>query len=89
MKKEIHPENYRMVIFHDVQTKDDFLVGSTIPATLTAKWSDGKEYPMVHVEVSSKSHPFYTGDQKLNDTTGRAERFLKRASKAKTESKKA
>jgi len=89
MKKNIHPENYRMVIFHDNSSEARFLVGSTIASSETDKWEDGNEYPLVHVDVSSDSHPFYTGQEKVMDTAGRVERFKNRASKVETRKKKA
>ncbi len=88
MKAEIHPENYRMVIFHDNSSGERFLVGSTIETTQTDTWTDGKEYPLTHVDVSSASHPFYTGTEKVMDTAGRVERFKARAEKATTRKKK-
>lgn len=88
MKKDIHPATYRKVIFADQQSEARFLIGSTIETDLTDKWEDGKEYPLFKIEVSSLSHPFYTGDQKLMDTAGRAERFRQRAAKAKVEKDK-
>jgi len=81
MKKDIHPDNYRMVIFEDLASGARFLIGSTIKTTETAKWEDGKEYPKTTVEISSKSHPFYTGEDRSLDTTGRVERFKARAAK--------
>jgi len=83
MKKDIHPEHYRMVIFHDNSSDERFLIGSTIASEKTDTWEDGKEYPIVHVDVSSASHPFYTGQEKVMDTAGRVERFKARAAKAK------
>lgn len=83
MKKDIHPENYRSVIFVDNSSDQKFLIGSTIETEKTAKWEDGKEYPMVEVEISSASHPFYTGQEKVLDTAGRVERFKARANRAK------
>ena len=83
MKKDLHPEDYRMVIFEDVTSKVRFLIGSTIKTSKTAKFDDGKEYPVHEVEISSASHPFYTGQSKTIDTAGRVERFKTRASKAK------
>jgi len=65
------------------------LVGSTIETEKTDKWEDGKEYPIVHVDVSSASHPFYTGQEKVMDTAGRVDRFKQRASKANARKKKA
>jgi len=83
MKKDIHPENYRKVIFEDSSNGERFLIDSTIESDKTAKWEDGKEYPIVKIEVSSTSHPFYTGQDKRLDTAGRAEKFKSRAAKAK------
>ena len=84
MKKDIHPNNYRLVIFHDNSSGERFLIGSTIAVTgdEKAKWDDGNEYPVVYVDVSSASHPFYTGQEKVMDTAGRVERFKARASQA-------
>lgn len=89
MKKDIHPDNFRSVIFHDNSSGDRFLVGSTIHTTETAQWTDGKEYPIAYVDVSSASHPFYTGQEKVMDTAGRVERFKARAEKAVSRKKKA
>jgi large subunit ribosomal protein L31 len=83
MKQDIHPKNYRMVIFHDNTSGERVLVGSTINSNETDKWTDGKEYPVAHVDVTSASHPFYTGQEKSMDMTGRVERFKSRAAKAK------
>lgn len=90
MKKDIHPKNYRSVIFVDNSNGERFLIGSTveIESKETDKWSDGKEYPLVRVDVSSTSHPFYTGQEKVMDTAGRLEKFKARAAKASTKSKK-
>jgi large subunit ribosomal protein L31 len=83
MKAEIHPNNYRMVIFHDNTSGERALIGSTVETKATDKWTDGVEYPVAHVDVTSASHPFYTGNEKSMDTAGRVERFKSRASKAK------
>jgi large subunit ribosomal protein L31 len=83
MKTDIHPENYRLVIFHDNSSEERFLVGSTVEATETATWTDGKEYPLARVDVSSASHPFYTGQEKVMDTAGRVEKFKARLAKAR------
>ncbi len=83
MKKDIHPEDYRTVIFEDVTSGKRFLIGSTIATEKTDKFDDGKEYPMVQVEISSASHPFYTGQSKTIDTAGRVEKFKNRAAAAK------
>lgn len=82
MKKDIHPQEYRKVIFHDNASGEQFLISSTIASSEVAKWADGKEYPLVKIEVSSASHPFYTGTEKRLDSAGRAEKFRKRAEKA-------
>lgn len=82
MKTDIHPQDCRKVIFHDNASGEEFLISSTMPSEETKKWSDGNEYPVVQVEISSASHPFYTGTEKRLDTAGRAEKFKKRAEKA-------
>jgi len=74
MKKDIHPE-YREVVFQDVQSDFKFLTRSTMTSDEKIKWEDGKEYPVIKVEVSSASHPFYTGKKLFVDTAGRVERF--------------
>ena len=89
MKADIHPKNYRQVIFHDNSSGERFLVGSTIHTDKTEKWTDGNEYPITFVDVSSASHPFYTGQEKVMDTAGRVERFKARAAKSGTRAKKA
>lgn len=78
MKKGIHPENYRQVIFEDVSNGQRFLVGSTAPTETTAQWTDGKEYPLCQIEISSTSHPFYTGTKRVIDSAGRVEKFKAR-----------
>jgi large subunit ribosomal protein L31 len=77
MKADIHPK-YNEVVFQDVTSDLAFLTRSTLTSKETIKWEDGKEYPLVKVEVSSASHPFYTGKQKLMDTSGRVDKFRKR-----------
>jgi large subunit ribosomal protein L31 len=77
MKKDIHPE-YREVVFQDISSDFAFLTRSTIKTKETIQWTDGKEYPLVKVEVSSKSHPFYTGTQNIVDTAGRVDRFRRK-----------
>ena len=89
MKSDIHPKNYRMIIFHDNSSGERFLIGSTTATEKSEKWTDGIEYPIAFVDVSSASHPFYTGQEKIMDTAGRVERFKSRASKATTRTKKA
>ena len=83
MKKDIHPEDYRTVIFKDMSIDYAFMTKSTAAAKETIKWEDGNEYPLVKVEISSASHPFYTGTEKRLDTAGRAEKFKKRMEAAK------
>ena len=81
MKKGIHPESYRLVIFKDMSNGHQFLSRSTAPTKETVKWEDGKEYPLIKVEISSESHPFYTGKQRVLDTEGRIDRFKKKYAK--------
>ena len=71
-----------MVIFHDNTSGERMLIGSTIETNATDKWTDGNEYPVSHVDVSSASHPFYTGQERSMDTAGRVERFKARAARA-------
>jgi len=80
MKADIHPE-YKEVVFQDLSSDFSFLTKSTISSKETIKWEDGKEYPLVKVEVSSASHPFYTGKHKILDSGGRVDRFKKRYGK--------
>ena len=80
MKAGIHPE-YRDVVFQDVTSDFKFLTRSTLSSKETVKWEDGNEYPLVKIEVSSSSHPFYTGQNKLIDTSGRVDKFRKRYAK--------
>lgn len=88
MKKGIHPENVRPVIFEDSSTKDSWLLLSTVETEEKGKWSDGKEYPLFRVEISSATHPFYTGEAKTMDTAGRVDKFRRReAASAKKASK--
>lgn len=84
MKKEIHPSEYRPVIFHDTSSGEKFLISSTISSGEKAKWTDGKEYPLVSIEISSASHPFYTGKETVIDTAGRVDKFKRRAAQKKT-----
>lgn len=82
MKKEIHPQNNRKVIIVDDSSGEKFLVLSTIKTTENDIWEDNKEYPLAHVEISSASHPFYTGKENVIDTAGRVEKFKARMQKA-------
>ena len=78
MKSSIHPQNYRPVVFSDEQAGFAFLTQSTAQTTETIKWEDGNEYPLVKVHISSASHPFFTGEEKIIDTEGRVDRFAAR-----------
>ena len=77
MKKDIHP-NYRPVVFKDESANFSFLTRSTVETRETVVWEDGKEYPLYKMEISSASHPFFTGQQRILDTEGRVERFRKK-----------
>lgn len=83
MKTDTHPTDFRMVIFEDVTAGKRFLIGSTVETTKTDTWDDGKEYPLYQVEISSASHPLYTGESKTIDTAGRVDKFKKRAAAKK------
>ena len=82
MKSSIHPQDYRLVVFSDEQAGFSFLTKSTAQTEETVKWEDGNEYPLVKVHISSKSHPFFTGEEKIIDTEGRVDRFKARAEAA-------
>ncbi|MBQ7040911.1 type B 50S ribosomal protein L31 [Candidatus Saccharibacteria bacterium] len=81
-KSELHPKDYRLVVFSDEAAGFSFLTKSTAKSEETIKWKDGKEYPLVKVQISSASHPFFTGEEKIIDTEGRVDRFKARAAKA-------
>ena len=81
MKKEIHPE-YKEVVFLDTTSDFKFMTRSTMTSEETIKWEDGNEYPLVKIEVSSASHPFYTGKKIFLDTAGRVEKFNKKYKKS-------
>jgi len=80
MKKDIHP-NYRDVVYQDISANFSILTKSTVETKDTVTWEDGKEYPLFKVDISSASHPFYTGNQKVLDTEGRVEKFKNRYKK--------
>lgn len=82
MKSSIHPQDYRLVVFSDEQAGFSFLTKSTAQTAETIKWEDGNEYPLVKVHISSKSHPFFTGEEKIIDTEGRVDRFKAKFAKA-------
>ncbi|MFW5699970.1 MAG: type B 50S ribosomal protein L31 [Bacteroidota bacterium] len=81
MRKGIHPENYRLVAFKDMSNENVFVTRSTANTKETIKLDDGKEYPLVKLEISNTSHPFYTGKMKLVDTAGRVDKFRNRYKK--------
>ena len=83
MKQGIHPESYRKVVFRDISCNEEFITQSCAPSKETIKWTDGNEYPLVKVEISSASHPFFTGKMKFVDTAGRIEKFNKKFGKTK------
>lgn len=84
MKKDIHPQNYRPVLFIDNSNGAEFVISSTVVTTETAKSKiDKKEYPIYRLEISSASHPFYTGNEKTLDTAGRVEKFKAKQAKSK------
>ena len=83
MKKDIHPKGYRLVVFKDMSNDYSFLTRSTTNTKETIVWEDGNEYPLVKVEISHMSHPFYTGKSVFVDTAGRIEKFKNRYAKKK------
>lgn len=83
MKKDLHHKDYRPVVFEDLNNGTRILTRSTVAAEETTKWEDGNEYPLVKVHISSASHPFFTGQEKLVDIEGRVDRFKARAEAAK------
>lgn len=89
MKSGIHPDNYRPVVFQDLNNGFAFLTRSTVQAEETIKWEDGKEYPLIKVHISSASHPFFTGQEKLVDIEGRVDKFKARAATAKVKREEA
>jgi large subunit ribosomal protein L31 len=89
MKKDIHPQNYRPVLFVDNSDGTEFLIPSTVKTTETqVSKADKKEYPVFRMEISSATHPFYTGQEKVMDTAGRVERFKQKQAKATTKKAK-
>jgi len=78
MKKGLHPETYRLVAFRDMSNGNTFLTKSTAASRETVTLDDGKEYPLIKLEISNTSHPFYTGKMKLVDTAGRVDKFMNR-----------
>lgn len=84
MKKGIHPENYRFVVFKDMSNNETFLSRSTVNTSEKITWEDGNEYPLVKLEISNTSHPYYTGKMKLIDSAGRIDKFKRRYQKKET-----
>src|ERR1017187_7098160 len=82
MKKDIHPNNYRPVVFQDLNNSSAFLTRSTVVSEETIKWEDGNEYPLIKVHISSTSHPFFTGEERIVDIEGRVDKFKARAKAA-------
>ena len=89
MKKDIHPKEYRLVVFKDISNDHTFMTRSTVATKETIVWEDGKEYPLVKLEISNTSHPFYTGKIKLVDTAGRIDKFRQKFEKHKENLQKA
>jgi len=81
MKQDIHPKGYRFVVFKDMSNNETFLSKSTAQSRETIKWEDGNEYPLIKLEISNTSHPFFTGKNVLVDTAGRIDKFKKRYEK--------
>lgn len=79
MKKSLHPDNYRLVIFEDLNNGFRFMTRSTVATEETIKWEDGNEYPLVKVHITSASHPFFTGEERIVDIEGRVDKFKARA----------
>ena len=83
MKKDIHPASYRTVVFRDISTDEAFLGKSCTNSKETVTWEDGKEYPLVKMDISAYSHPFFTGKMKYVDTAGRIDKFNKKFANSK------
>ena len=81
MKEGIHPTEYRMVVFKDISCDKSFLTRSAARSKEMVKWEDGNEYPLVKVEISNESHPFFTGKMKFVDSAGRIDKFKKKYAK--------
>ena len=79
MKKSLHPDEYRLMVFEDLNNGFKFLTRSTAKTDKTTKWDDGKEYPLLQVHITSASHPFYTGEERILDIEGRVDKFKARA----------
>lgn len=88
MKKDIHPKNYRAVVFEDLNNGFRFITRSTVATEETTKWEDGKEYPVVKVHITSASHPFFTGEERIVDIEGRVDKFKARFAAAEAAKEK-
>ena len=88
MKKDIHPKEYRLVVFKDMSNEFSFITKSTVQTKDNVVWEDGKEYPLIKLEISNTSHPFFTGKVKLVDTAGRVDKFMTRYGKHMDDRKK-
>ncbi|MDQ3065014.1 MAG: type B 50S ribosomal protein L31 [bacterium] len=84
MKKDLHHKDYRVIVFEDLNNGHRILTRSTVATEETTKWEDGNEYPLVKVHISSASHPFFTGEERIMDIEGRVDKFKARAEAAKT-----
>lgn len=89
MKEGIHPESYRFVVFQDIGEDFSFLTRSCAPSDKTVTWTDGNEYPLITADVTSASHPFYTGTQRVFDVEGRIQKFQKKYARGGARKKKA
>jgi large subunit ribosomal protein L31 len=87
MKKDIHPKEYRFVVFKDMSNGTTFLTRSTASSKETITWEDGKEYPLLKLEISNTSHPYYTGKMQFIDSAGRIDKFKKKYAKKTAETK--
>jgi large subunit ribosomal protein L31 len=88
MKKDLHPKDYRLMVFEDLNNGFRFLTRSTAKAEETVKWEDGNEYPLVKVHITSTSHPFFTGEERILDIEGRVDKFKARAEAGKAAKEK-
>jgi large subunit ribosomal protein L31 len=88
MKQGLHPDNYQLMVFEDLNNGFRFLTRSTAKAEETTKWDDGKEYPLVKVHITSASHPFFTGEERILDIEGRVDKFKARAAAGQASKKK-
>lgn len=87
MKNEIHPKDYRFVVFKDMSNGHTFLTRSTAGSKETITWEDGKEYPLLKLEISNTSHPYYTGKMQFIDSAGRIDKFKKKYARKESETK--